>query len=59
MKTVREFVDPIVERALNNKKEGKREKVEDAAEEETLLSHLVNLTDGMCRFALVPVYHST
>lgn len=47
MKIVRGFIDPIVRKALEDK-EKKGEKDVDAAEEHTLLDHLVTLTDGTC-----------
>lgn len=46
MSVVREFIDPIIERAVEKKKQGKMEKDVDAAEEQTLLGHMVNLTDS-------------
>ena len=52
MDVVREFVDPIVERAVEKKKQGKMEKDVNAAEEQTLLSHMVSLTDGTYYFII-------
>lgn len=49
MHVVDEFIDPIIGKALEDKKEKTRGLGQDnkVSEDETLLSHLVNLTDGM------------
>ena len=46
IQTVFDYVDPIVKRALETKKVKELSKVEGEDEDETLLEHLVKLTDG-------------
>lgn len=46
MQIVFDYVDPIVRHALEAKKAKERSKVEGEDEDETLLEHLVKLTDG-------------
>ena len=46
IQTVFDYIDPIVKRALDMKKAKELSKVEGEDEDETLLEHLVKLTDG-------------
>ena len=50
MVVIREVLDPIIENALKKKGEGKVNPPDDNLEGETLLSHLVKLTDGRYHF---------
>ena len=49
MAVIGKVLDPIVDNALKRKVEKKVDTVGDNLEGETLLSHLVNLTDGKPR----------
>ena len=49
MAVIRKVLDPIIENALKRKGEKKVGAAGDDLEGETLLSHLVNLTDGKSR----------
>lgn len=46
MTVIEQVLDPIIENALKKKGEKKQGTVDANLEGETLLSHLVNLTDG-------------
>ena len=48
IQTVFDYVDPIVKRALETKKMKEISNAEGGDEDETLLEHLVKLTDGKC-----------
>ena len=50
MAVIGKVLDPIIENALKKKGEKKAGAGGDSLEGETLLSHLVNLTDGKSRF---------
>jgi len=51
-----DYVDPIVERALETKKMKELSKAQGEDEDETLLEHLVKLTDGKRPHLLTPWY---
>ena len=48
IQTVFDYVDPIVEHAIETKKMKELSKAESADEDETLLEHMARLTDGGC-----------
>jgi hypothetical protein len=50
MATIGKVLDPIIGNALKKKGEKKTDTPNESLEGETLLSHLVNLTDGEFRF---------
>jgi hypothetical protein len=50
MAVIGKVLDPIIENALKKKREKKPDAAGDNLEGETLLSHLVNLTDGKLHF---------
>jgi len=54
IQTVFDYVDPIVKRALETKKMKELSKAEGEDEGETLLEHMVKLTDGKCPLLLDP-----
>lgn len=53
MAVIRKVLDPIIENAIKKKGEEKVSAIGDDLEGETLLSHLVKLTDGEHRFRLI------
>ena len=54
MQTVFDYLDPIVKRALETKKVKELAKIEGGDENDTLLEHLVTLTDGKCHLSPDP-----
>jgi len=54
MAVIGRVLDPIIENVLKRKEERKVGVADDSLEGETLLSHLVKLTDGKPRFRIYP-----
>jgi len=56
MAVIGEVLDPIIENALRERGERKVDSTDDNLKGETLLSHLVKLTDGKHHFLVFRLY---